>query len=690
MKTFIQPLKYKFLIVLSLCYFSMTSVQAQVASTNAPSIQKKLQPELGHRSAKILVINGLSFKDLNKNNQLDKYEDWRLPNEVRANDLVSKMSTEQKVGFMLISTTRLKNDWSFEGPKNKEAITSDFNEEDLIQSQNMFSKKPLPLPIVSAAGTTKAVTKYHQRHFILRANTSAKITAEWANKLQALCESDELGIPAIVASNPRNHITKDASIGLSVGKTVFSTWPGELGLSATRDLKLVREFANIARQEWAAVGLRKGYMYMADLSTEPRWQRFEGTFGEDAQWVAKMMTEIVLGFQGPALSATSIALTTKHFPGGGATEGGQDPHFSWGKNEVFPGGMFSNNLIPFKAAIKAGTSAIMPYYSIPNNTKYEKVAYAYNKAVITGLLRNELGFDGIINSDTGPIDMMPWGVENLSLTERYKKTLEAGVNIYSGTADPAKLLETVQTGMVDIKLIDNSVFRLLMEKFKLGLFENPYVDIDAAEKIVGNAAFQAKAEVAFRKSIVLLRNESNTLPLKAKTKVYFESYMQKKGASASNVYQPINSKYDVEFVKTPEEADVVLLWITSGSKSLFDADGSPLYLSLSKNAVDVNYINGISAKKPTLLAINFTNPWVIDEIYNDKNKGNIKAVIATFGTTNEALLDIVLGKFKPTGKMPFTTPISEEAAQKQQSDVPGYLKGASYPLFKFNEGLGYK
>ena len=660
-----------------------------------PSKPVTKQPVLGYRSVKILTINGLSFKDLNRNNKLDKYEDWRLPYEVRAKDLLSQMSLEEKVGFMLISSTRLKNDWSFEAPKNKDPITSDFNEEDLIQTTNMFSKQPLPIPMMSAAGTTKAVTQFHLRHFILRANVSARINAEWANKLQALCESDGLGIPAIVASNPRNHITKDASIGLSVGKTVFSTWPGELGLSAMKDLKLVREFADIARQEWAAVGLRKGYMYMADLSTEPRWQRVEGTFGENSAWVAKMITEIVLGFQGNKLSPSSVALTTKHFPGGGATEGGQDPHFNWGRNEIFPGGMFSNNLISFKAAIKAGTSSIMPYYSIPNNTKYEKIAYAYNKEVLQGLLRNELGFKGIINSDTGPIEMMPWGAENLSIKERYKKTLEAGVNIYSGSADPAPLLEIVKSGVVDIKLVDNSVFRLLMEKFQLGLFENPYVNEDAAEKIVGNAKFQAKADLAFRKSIVLLRNETKMLPLTpraigAKTKIYFESYFQRRGVSSSNVYQTTENKYDIEFVKTPEEADVVLMWITPGSKSLFDSDGSPLYLSLSKNAVDVDYINKLTSKKPTVLVINCSNPWVIDEIYNDKNKGNIKAVLATFGTTAEAVLDVVTGKFNPTGKMPFTTPISEAAAQNQQSDVPGYLKGDAYPLFKYNEGMSYR
>ena len=651
-----------------------------------------MQPRLGYRTAHILNLEGAQFKDLNRNGKLDPYEDWRLPADQRSKDLLSKMSMEEKVGFMLISSAALKNESSFGAPAASTNMpTSDFNEEDRVSTVNIFTRKPLPYPIMNIAGTTKGVTQFHLRHFIFRANVGARMTAEWANKLQALCESDGLGIPAIIASNPRNNLTKDASVGLSVGKTVFSSWPGELGLSAMHDLGLVREFADIARKEWTAVGLRKGYMYMADLSTEPRWQRIEGTFGENADWVAKMMTEIVLGFQGTKLGPGSVAMTTKHFPGGGAGVGGQDPHFEWGRVEHFPGGMFENNLIPFKAAIKAGTSAIMPYYSLPHNTPFDTIAYAYNKAVINDLLRKKLGFDGIINSDTGPIEMMPWGAENLSITERYKKTLEAGVNLYSGTADPTKLLETVKTGMVDSALIDGSVFRLLMEKFKLGLFENPYVDENAAEKIVGNKQFQERADLAMRKSIVLLRNNEKLLPLKPKTRVYFESYFQKKGSQPVNVYtNNSDKKYNIEFVPTPEEADIILLWLTPGSKSLFESDGAPIYLSLSKNGIDVSHVNALIAKKPTILAINYTNPWVINEIYNPTAQANCKAVIATFNTTTAALLDIITGKFNPLGKMPFTTPISDEAVQKQLSDVPGYLKGKDYPLFRYGEGLSYK
>ena len=650
------------------------------------------QPDLQSRSAKIIEVNGYKFKDLNKNGELDIYEDWRLSPEKRSQDLVSKMSLEEKVGFMLISTTRMKNDRAFERANSNEPITSDFNEDDLVQNNNIFTRQPLPYPMMSAAGTTKGVTQFHLRHFILRANVKARTIAEWSNKLQALCESTPLGIPAIVASNPRNHITKDVAIGTSVGTTAFSVWPGELGLSAMRDLELTREFADIARQEWRAVGLRKGYMYMADLSTEPRWQRIEGTFGENAEWAAKMMREVVLGFQGDSLSNSSVALTTKHFPGGGAGEGGQDPHFPWGKNEVFPGGMFENNLIPFKAAIEAGTSAIMPYYSKPVDTEYEPIAYAYNRGVIHDLLRVELGFKGIINSDTGPIEMMPWGAEDLSITERYKRTLEAGVNLFSGTADPANLLETVKSGMVNMDVIDNSVTLLLNEKFRLGLFENPYVDEDAAGKIAGSATFKEKADLALRKSIVLLRNKSNTLPLKPKTKVYFELHQKKYGegsSGAGEVYVNTHTQPDLEFVNRPDEADVILLWVRPTGMPLFNSTGSPLSVSLSKNAVDVKYINQLTARKPTVLVVNYTNPWVIDEIYNSQTDRNFVGVIATFGTTAEALLDVVSGKFNPSGKMSFTTPSSDEAVTSQKEDVPGYLEGDAYALFNYDEGLSY-
>ena len=655
---------------------------------NVANAQKPVQSVLGHRSVKILTINNLEFKDLNKNDKLDKYEDWRLPNEVRIKDLLSMMTLEEKIGFMLISITRLAGDYAFQPNAPKAEISSGFNEEDLIQATNMFTRKPLPNPVLSAAGTTKAVLTLNQRHFILRANTTAKVLADWSNNLQALCETSRLGIPAIVASNPRNHVTVDASIGLSVGTTTFSKWPGELGMAAMRDLKLTRAFAEIAAKEWTAVGIRKGYMYMADLATEPRWQRIEGTFGENADLSANMIREIVLGFQGTKLGKNSVAMTTKHFPGGGPQVGGQDSHFEWGKNAHYPGGMFEYHLKPFIAAIKAGTSSIMPYYSAPKDKSMEEVGFSYNKAIIQDLLRKKLGFKGIINSDTGPIDMMPWGVESLTVQQRYQKAIEAGVDIFSGGADPAILLETVKTGLVSEARINESITRLLREKFELGLFENPYVDVEEAIKTVGNPEFQKKADVALRKSIVLLRNDAKLLPIKTKSKVYFETYYDNgRSKNSVSVNMPTGNasqekRWNVEFVATKEEADVILVWLIPSGGGLFSSQGKPIELQLSKNKVDVAHINELINAKPTIVAINYSSPWVIDEI-------NTKTILATFGTTQDALLDVVCGQFKPTGKMPFTTPVSQKAVEENQSDVPGFMKPKGYALFRFGEGLGY-
>lgn len=649
--------------------------------------QTPTQPALGYRSVRLLTQNGLSFKDLNKNGKLDAYEDWRLPVSTRVQSLLGQMTLAEKVGLMLISTTRMAGDNSLRGGDGKTEITDGFNEEDLVQPNNMFTRKPLLVPIMSAVGTTKGVTQYHLRHFILRANPPAAVIASWANNLQTLCETSRLGIPAMVASNPRNHVTIDAAVGLSVGKTTFSTWPGELGLAAMRDLKLTRAFADIARQEWAAVGLRKGYMYMADLATEPRWQRIEGTFGEDADLAADMVREIVLGFQGAKLGPTSVAMTTKHFPGGGPQLNGLDSHFDWGKFAHYPGGMFAYHLKPFKAAIAAGTSAIMPYYSAPkagSAGEFEEVGFSYNKAIIQDLLRKQLGFTGIVNSDTGPIEMMPWGVENLTIPQRYQKALNAGVDLFSGTADPTILLDVVKQGLVPEARIDESVGRLLAEKFALGLFENPYVDVDRARTLVGNADFQQKADLAQRKSIVLLRNTTNLLPLPPKTKVYFETYYDNgRSANPVTVYKPTKAT-NLELVGNKEEADVVVLWLIPTTGGLFASADKPIDLTLSKNKIDLTHIQTLMRSKPTVLAINFSSPWVLSEV-----DGDAKTILATFGTTPDALLDIVGGTYKPTGKLPFTIPVSQQAVADNKSDVPGMQEPKGYALFPFGAGLTY-
>lgn len=637
------------------------------------------------------------FKDLNKNGTLDGYEDWRLSSSERAKDLLARMTKEEKVGMMLIADIRMGNEpnmvsalgMSLEGPQPP--ITSALNEEDIVAEINQFTGEKLPYPVMSAVGTTKGINEFHLRHYILRTNTSADTLAKWANNVQELAEASRLGIPALFASNPRNHLS-GATLGTTqVVSDVFSQWPTELGLAAMDDPETVREFADIVRQEWLAVGIRKGYMYMADLATEPRWQRIEGTFGEHAEDAARTVREVVLGLQGEQLNDSSIALTFKHFPGGGATEKGFDPHYSFGRNEVFPGGMFQNNLIPFQAAIDAGVSAIMPYYSLPKDTRYEEVAYAYNKGILQDLLRDSLGFEGIINSDTGPIDSMPWGVEELTVEERYAKAIDAGVNLFAGNADPSLLLKAIDDGLVDSAKVDHSVYLLLKELFDLGLFENPYVDEAIATTITGSPTFQEEADIAQRKSIVLLRNENDVLPLKEGTKVYMELYAKPYGESvrgAGEVFTGEDS-HGITFVGSPEESDFTLLWLTPAMRPLFPANSSPLSVLLSDCAVDVNYINQLASKKPVVLVINFSNPFVIQEIFNENTAERYPGILATFGVSMEALMDVLTGKFTPSGKLPITIPRSKEAVENNKEDVPGYLEGEDYALFEYGHGLSY-
>ncbi|EON75065.1 Beta-hexosaminidase [Lunatimonas lonarensis] len=662
-----------------------------ILSTACSEKESFEQPSLGYRTVAILEVDGFQFKDLNQNGQLDVYEDWRLDSEQRSKDLLSKMSLEQKAGFMMINSLSMLGSRKAAASDGK-YMASDLEEGQVTEDPSAQGNRQNFIGGMNAVtSTSQMVRQFNNRHFILRANEGARIIAEWNNKLQELCENEPLGIPAIITSNPRNHITSNASVGTALDATVFTAWPGELGLSATRDLGLIREFADYSRQEWHAAGIRKGYMYMADLATEPRWSRVNGTFGEDPEWVAQIITEIVLGFQGKKLNDESIALTMKHFPGGGSGRNGQDSHFEWGKEQVFPGGRFYDNMLPFRAAIDAGTSAIMPYYSMPVGTEFEEVGYAFNKGVLTGLLRGELGFKGIVNTDTGPITRMAWGVEELSIAERYKKAIEAGSNIISGVSDPSDLIAVVKDGQLDMEYIDQSVFLLLREKFDLGLFENPYADPDYADQLVGSERFKEKSTLALRKSIVLLRNEEQALPLKANTKVYFETF-KAPGRGERSAQQTVlienEAGYELEFVATPEEAEVAILWMVPSS-SLFNSTGDPISLSLSKASINVERVNQISQALPTLLVVDYTNPWVINEVYDDANKGNVRGVLATFGTTPKALLDVLTGKFNPQGKLPFSTPISDEAVENNLEDVPGYLEGAGYALFHYKEGLSY-
>ena len=345
----------------------------------------------------------------------------------------------------------------------------------------------------------RELTGKHITHFNLVGSASAEKIAAWTNQLQKQASSRRLGIPITFSTDPRHSFAMNP--GAHMTTQAFSDWPEAPGLAAIGDEALVEQFADIARQEYLAVGLRAALHPMADLATEPRWARVNGTFGEDNRLAARLTAAYIRGFQGAELGARSVACMAKHFPGGGPQKDGEDPHFQYGREQVYPGDHFDYHLPPFQAAIDAGVAMIMPYYGMPVDTEYEPVGFAFNKGIITGLLREEFGFDGVVCTDWGPLTdahvagtVFParaWGVEQLSLEERTLKALEAGVDQFGGEHCTEVVIDLVKSGQLSEARLDTSVRRLLRDKFRLGLFENRYADVEGAASIAGNPAFRA-------------------------------------------------------------------------------------------------------------------------------------------------------------------------------------------------------
>jgi len=652
------------------------------------------QPVLGTRSVKVLDVGGLRFKDLNKNGTLDAYEDWRKPVDARVDHLVSQMTLEEKAGLMVSPTLTMGPD----GAVNEES-------------------RPMPNPFGGPAwslpGTSDAVLKLHIRQFINRANTSPRTMVTWLNGVQQIAESSRLGIPAFFVTNPRNHLGGSLVVGIEEAAGAFSQWPGTLGLAATRDAALVEEFSRIAAEEYVAVGIRGAYHPQVDLATEPRWARIAGTFGEDADLTSGMVRAMLRGFQGSTLGPKSVALIVKHFPGGGPAVQGQDSHFAYGKYDVYPGGNFDYHVKPFKAAIDAGAVAIMPYYSIPKDITPEQVGMSYNKAIVTDLLRGRLGFKGVVNSDSGITTSMVWGVEDLTVEQRYKKGIDAGVDIYSNDTTPEHVVNLVRKGELSQARVDESARRILRVRMALGIFENPYADADVAERTVRNAAFQKKALEAQRKSLVLLKDERSVLPLKAGARVY-----------AEGVDAKVLQARGFTVAAAPADADVALLRVTfnessgeapgarpagarpagagapgsagaaasgqpsgapsgrnprGGGLGGMNTGGAPIDLTLAPDRLEK--LRALMKARPTIVAMYFDRPYVVPELAKES-----AALLAHFGVSDEALLDVLTGSYAPTGKLPFELPSSMQAVQEQKEDVPHDSKN---PLFPFGHGITF-
>ena len=655
----------------------------------------KSQPDIEARAVDLLHKNELSFKDLNKNNKLDVYEDWRQPVDKRIENLVGQMTLEEKVGMLLINSLNA-------GEKGKMTDGAvDFIETQKMTRfifRNTIKENPVSTGAAGGFGGTQ-ITPYD--------------AAQFMNAVQELTERTRLGIPALFKSNARNHMDYDARAGINVESGSFSSWPKESGLAATRDMELIADFAKIMAEEWSSIGLRGMYGYMADLSTEPRWYRVHETFTEDSELASTIITTLIKNLQGEKLNSKSIALTIKHFPGGGPQEGGGDPHYAFGKNQVYPAGKFDYHLAPFKAAIDAGASSIMAYYGIPVGQPYlpNNVGMAFSKGIVTELLRKKLGFRGYVNSDTGIIGERAWGLEDKSIDEQILIALDAGTDILSGFNNNKQILDLVKAGKLSESSVNLSVKRLLKEQFELGLFENPYVDPNRAAYVVGNPSFQRKADLAQRKSIVLLQNKM-VLPLaqpkEKDTLSIFTMGMNTalfKDRSWAN-FKVTSGDYNVAngetlpTIKKETDYAIIRVQVTNdgGSDRRFGgANPDELnFLSFSEMAKskswkikpslsDIQTIMKTVGADKTILSIDFRQPYVLDEASGLLNAGGI---LATFGVSDEAVMDIIMGKFKPTGKLPYALANNSAAVVEQDPDAPGYP--AKDTLFPFGFGLNYK
>jgi beta-glucosidase len=611
---------------------------------------------------KTLTIDSLTFRDLNKNGNLDIYEDSRRSCDERVNDLLSQMNLEEKAGTMFFPPISMKKDGS-------------------------ISEKPSLSDVFSlmTTGTSKMLFGKHINHFNIFTGTDKKGMALWYNNLQKLAERTRLGIPVTIASDPRHSYSNNPLSSAFAGD--FSLWPEPIGLAAIGDSLLTWQFADIARQEYLAAGIRVSLHPAVDLATEPRWGRINGTFGEDANLSAKLTYAYIRGFKGDSLSATSVACMTKHFSGGGPQKEGIDPHFAVAKGQVYPGNNFNYHLIPFEAAFKAGTAEIMPYYGIPMGMTSENVGFSFNKEMITGLLRNKYHFDGVVCTDWGLLTDIKFlgfvilpararGMEKASVEERMLKIIHAGVDQFGGEMVPEMLVRFLKEGKVSEARIDSSVRRLLKVKFEQGLFENPFTDVDLAVKTIGNPEFMAAGEQAQRKSIVLLKNDTNgtgkTLPLKNGIKVYLKNMDPEKV-----------SKYAV-VVKKPEQADFAILRLKSPTQYIKGTGPMGRLFSsgdLDFKGKDLEEILKILNRVPSVVDIYLDRPAVIPEI-----AAASKGLLANFGASDEALLDVIFGKVNPSAKLPFEMPSSMEAVRNQKEDVP---YDSENPLFSFGFGLSY-
>ena len=685
----------------------------------------------------ILTVDGYAFKDLNRNGSLDVYEDWRLPAEVRAEDLASRLPVEEIAGMMLYSSHQSvpSGGGMFGGATygGKPFAESGAKASDLSDTQKKF------------------LTEDNLRAVLVTTVESPAVAAQWNNNMQALVEGMGHGVPVNTSSDPRHETSATAEYNYGAGGEI-SHWPTSLGLAATFDPALVEEFGQIAADEYRALGITTALSPQIDLATEPRWTRFYGTFGESPELDTDMARAYVDGFQtsfgkdeiADGWGYKSVNAMVKHWPSGGPEEAGRDAHYNYGKYAVYPGGAFETHLKPFtEGAFKLNgatgmASAVMPYYTISTgiDPSGKNLGNSFSKYIITDLLREKYAYDGVVctdwnitydNRSIDSFDGKCWGVEELTVAQRHYECLKAGVDQFGGNNDKGPVLEAYAMWVEEFgqesadQRFRESAKRLLLNSFRTGLFENPYLDPEASAATVGKPEYMEKGYQAQLKSVVMVKNSDNILPMKAdegKLKVYVPQRYVPQMVNFFGMVTPerwedtfapdLLSKY-YEPVTDPSEADFAIVVIeapTSGTGYSMDdvkkggngyvpislqyndyvaeharevslAGGDRLEKSANRsykgksvktvNKSDLQTVIDTKAamgQKPVITIVSTGKPFVPEfEPYSD-------AVLVSFGCQNQALLDLVSGAVEPSALLPMQLPADMKTVELQKEDLP--------------------
>ena len=671
----------------------------------------------------LIEKDGLFFKDLARQGKLLPYEDWRLSAEERAHDLAARLSREEVAGLMLYSSHQIvpfAAGEHFNGHYDGEAYDAAKHEPDELTDEQI-----------------RFIRKDHIRHILQMRVSDARTSARWSNRLQELCESEKWGIPTDISTDPRHGAARASAEFRQEGADV-SKWPEGIGFAAAGSPELVGEFARIASVEYRALGITTALGPQIDLSTEPRWMRLEDTLGHRPERVIPMVRAYCDGMQTTegtkdGWGRESVVTMVKHWPGGGTGEGGRDAHYPYGCFAVYPSGKFETHLRPFTEGAfhldgpTGCAAAVMPYYTVSWLEGKPHIGNSYSSYIIHDLLRERAGYRGIVCTDWGitgdpdpDIDSFGsrcYGVPELTVAERHLMILMNGVDQFGGNdcADP--ILEAWRLGDERYgaetmeRRMRESAERLLIPLFRLGLFENPYLDPEESARIVGAPEFVRKGLEAQARSVVRLKNRDGILPLKRGMRIYVP--LRPLRESKSFFRTPVSAHTEdplaglslpwFERVSTPEEAEAILIFMESPLSDPYQADDGngyhPLMLqyrpytatearspsiaggdfreasadrsyrnktSRAVNECDIqNVVDAASTGKKVIAVLHMHNPAVPAEF-----EPLCDGILVHFGVSLTVILDILFGDRTAGGRLPYSLPASMAAVEHHAEDDP--------------------